>query len=385
MAQPNILPEIQAAADEMTVWRRDFHAHPELAFQEHRTSDRVAELLTSFGLEPHRGLAGTGVVASLQVGESERRIGLRADMDALPILEENDFEHRSTNAGVMHACGHDGHTTMLLGAARYLAETRRFDGTVDFIFQPAEEKDGGGRVMVEEGLFDLFPSQRIFGMHNYPGMEVGEFGLCTGPMMAAIDVFSASIRSQGGHAAFPHGSVDNVVIASQIVGAWQTILSRNVDPLESAVLSTTKIHGGDADNVLPAEVTLGGCVRTFTPKIQDLIERRMGELGRAVAEAHGAEFELEYTRYYPATVNTAVEVEIAAAAAAEVGTARTDMTPIMGSEDFSFMLQARPGAFIFAGNGPSAGLHTPRYDFDDALAPIGASYWSRLVERELAA
>ncbi|MEM1246242.1 MAG: M20 aminoacylase family protein [Acidobacteriota bacterium] len=381
----NILPEILEAAEDLRRWRRDFHAHPELAFEEHRTAERVAELLTSFGLEPHRGLGGTGVVASLQVGSSERRIGLRADMDALPILEENDFEHRSSNEGVMHACGHDGHTTMLLGAARYLSETRRFDGTVDFIFQPAEEKDGGARAMVEDGLFDLFPAERVFGMHNFPGMEVGEFALCAGPMMAAIDVFSASVRSQGGHAAFPQGSVDNVVIASQIVGAWQTILSRNVDPLESAVLSTTKIHGGDADNVLPAEVTLGGCVRTFTPKIQDLIERRMAELGQAIAEAHGAEFELEYTRYYPATVNTAAEVEVAAAAAAEVGTSsRTDLIPIMGSEDFSYMLQVRPGAFIFAGNGPSAGLHTPRYDFDDALAPVGASYWARLVERELA-
>ncbi len=384
MVDVRIKDELAEVADEITSWRRHFHQNPELAFEEHQTSARVAELLESFGVEVHRGLAGTGVVGSLRVGSSERRIALRADMDALPIEEENDVPHKSTNPGVMHACGHDGHTTMLLAAARYLAQTKRFDGIVDFIFQPAEEKDGGGRVMVEEGLFDLFPAERVFGMHNIPGMEIGEFGLCVGPLMAAIDVFKAAVRSQGGHAAFPHGSVDNVVVAAQIVSAWQGILSRNVDPLESAVLSTTQIHGGDADNVLPAEVTLGGCVRTFTPKVQDLIESRMQTLGDSIAQAHGATFELEYRRYYPATVNSEAEVHQAASAAAKVGTATTEFVPVMGSEDFSFMLQARPGAFIFVGNGPSAGLHTPRYDFNDDLLPVGASYWASLVEQELA-
>ena len=376
---------IESYAEEMTAWRRDLHAHPELAFQEHRTADRVAELLGSFGIEIHRGLAGTGVVGTLRAGNSTRRIALRADMDALPIAEQNDFGHRSTNDGVMHACGHDGHTTMLLGAARYLAETKNFDGIVDLVFQPAEEKDGGGRVMVEEGLFDLFPADRVFGMHNIPGVPIGEFALCAGPMMAAIDVFEARVLSQGGHAAFPHGAVDNVVVASQIVGAWQTIVSRRIDPLESAVLSTTRIHGGDADNVLPAEVTLGGCVRAFSDKVQTLIERRMRELGEAIAASHGADFELDYQRYYPPTVNTADEVDQAAAAARELSdSVTTSMTPIMGSEDFSFMLQARPGAFIFVGNGPSGGLHTPLYDFNDELLPLGARYWATLVERELA-
>lgn len=369
----------------LTEWRRDFHQHPELSFQEERTSARVAELLESFGIEVHRGLAGTGVVGTLRAGTSERKIGLRADMDALPILEENEhLGYASTNPGVMHACGHDGHTTMLLGAARVLAERKSFDGTVYFIFQPAEEKDGGGRVMVEEGLFDLFPAEQIYGMHNMPNLPIGDFALCPGPMMAAIDVFQMAVTSQGGHAAFPHTAIDTVLIASEVVGAMQSIVSRNVDPLDNAVLSITQIHGGHADNVIPARVELNGCVRTFRPQVQDKIERRMKEILEGICSAYDAGSEFRYDRYYPATVNNAEEVEKAARAAREIGNnVSTDMTPIMGSEDFSFMLQKKPGAFIFAGNGKCAGLHTPRYDFDDALLPVGVRYWVTLVETQL--
>lgn len=373
--------------DQMRSWRRDFHRHPELAFEEEVTSRKVAELLESFGgIEVHRGLAGTGVVGVLKSGSSERSIALRADMDALPIEEENEFEHRSQNSGRMHACGHDGHTAMLLGAAKYLSLNRSFDGTVYFVFQPAEEKDGGARVMIEEGLFEQFPAEEVYGVHNYPGMSVGNFGLCAGPLMAAIDVFEFAVTSAGGHAAFPHGTVDPIPVAAEIVLALQTIVARNVDPLKNAVVSVTRVHGGHADNVIPSRVVHGGCVRTFLPEVQKLIERRMRQIGRGICSAHGAGFELEYRRYYPATVNHAEQTEKAANAAREVGRdVTTDMTPVMGSEDFAFMLQQRPGAFMFLGNGDSAGLHTPRYDFNDDVLPVGLRYWTTLVETQLSA
>ena len=377
---------IDTYLDQLTEWRHDLHRHPELAFEEERTSGLVAERLESFGLEVHRGLGKTGVVATLKAGSSDRRLGLRADMDALPIHEQTKLGYQSMNDGKMHACGHDGHTTMLLGAARYLAETRNFDGTVYFIFQPAEEKDGGAREMIRDGLFEQFPTERVFGMHNFPGVPVGDFRLCAGPMMAAIDMVEAAVTGPGGHAAFPQGAVDTVVVAAELLLGWQTILSRNVDPLESAVLSITMLHAGEAANVIPDRVTLGGCVRTFLPEVQELIEARMQRLGEGIAAAHGAGFELDYRRYYPATVNSEDEVEMAAAAAAVVGNeVWSEMTPIMGSEDFSFMLQEKPGAFIMIGNGAkSAGLHTPIYDFNDGILGLGVRYWATLVERELA-
>jgi hippurate hydrolase len=382
----SIIDRIAEHTADLTAWRRDLHRHPELAFQEARTSELVAERLESFGIEVHRGLARTGVVGVLRAGRSERAIALRADMDALPIAEVNEFEHRSASPGVMHACGHDGHTTMLLGAARYLAESQEFDGTVYFVFQPAEEDGGGGQVMVKEGLFERFPAQQVYGMHNFPGMPVGDFGLCAGEMLAASDVIELGIECSGGHAAMPHAGVDGVLVATQLVQALQAIVARNVDPLDNAVVSITTIHGGDACNVMPARVVMTGCVRTFRDEVQQLIERRIRDIGEAICEAHGALFELDYRRNYPATVNTEAEVARAAAAASEVGRrVDTAMRPIMGSEDFSFMLRERPGAFIGIGNGPSSALHTPRYDFNDEILPLGASYWARLVERELAA
>lgn len=378
-------PRLRSYQEELRAWRRDFHQHPELAFEEVRTSGLVAERLESFGLEPILGLGGTGVVAVIEGSAGEgRSVGLRADMDALPILEENDFEHRSTFDGKMHACGHDGHTTMLLGAARYLAETRDFAGRVVLVFQPAEEKDGGARKMMDDGLFEQFPVDEIYGMHNLPGADVGSFAMRPGPMMAAVDTFGAIVRGGGGHAAFPHTIKDTLLAATEVVTAWQTIVARNVDPLTSAVLSVTIFRGGDAHNVVPASVELGGCVRTFEPHVQDLIERRMAEIGQGVAAAHGLEFELDYQRYYPATVNTEDEVGHAARVIRQLGhPVDTDMPPIMGSEDFSFYLQERPGAFVMTGNGASAGLHTPGYDFNDELLFVGARYWIALAQDRL--
>ena len=321
---------IESFKDDLVIWRRDFHEHPELAFEEERTSERVLELLRSFGVEAEKGLAGTGVVGTIKAGSSDRSIALRADMDALPIEEENDFTHRSRHPGKMHACGHDGHTTMLLGAARYLAQNRHFDGVVHFIFQPAEEKDGGAKVMIDDGLFDKFPAERVFGMHNMPGLSVGNFSLCSGPMLAAIDIIGMSVRSPGGHAAFPHNCIDTPLTAAQLLVNLQSIVARNVDPLKQAVISVTKVHGGETHNVLPAHVRMEGCVRTFLPRVQELIERRMGEIGEGVCGAHGAHFELDYQRYYPATVNSEAEVHQAAGAAGAVGdSVATDMTPIM--------------------------------------------------------
>jgi hippurate hydrolase len=392
MAIINRIAEFQP---EMAAWRRDIHKHPETAFEETRTADMVAAKLESFGIEVHRGLAGTGVVGTLEgiADGGHRAIGLRADLDALHIREANDFDHKSIDEGRhegrMHACGHDGHTTMLLGAAKYLAETRNFGGTVRFIFQPAEENEGGGRVMVEEGLFDHFPVDAVYGLHNWPGAPVGSFAVRPGPMMAAFDIFEAKVKGKGSHAAMPHQGVDPVVTAAQMVSAWQTITSRNTNAFEAAVVSVTQIHAGDTWNVIPEEVVLRGTARTFKPEVQDEIEPAMRRIATGICQAMGAEFEMWYERRYPATVNSAAETEIAAAAAVDVvglGNVDRDPTPTMGSEDFAFMLQARPGCYIWMGNGSDEGdrrLHSPHYDFNDEALPVGASYWARLVETVL--
>ncbi len=385
-----IVNRIAAFHEDMAAWRREIHAHPETAFEEHRTSAFVADKLKSFGLEVHRGLAGTGVVATLKRGDGPA-IGLRADMDALHIHEANGFAHKSQNEGKMHACGHDGHTTMLLGAARYLAEAGKFRGTVHFIFQPAEENEGGGRKMVEDGLFKLFPVDQVFGMHNWPGMPVGRFAVRPGPMMAAFDIFEIVVRGKGSHAAMPHTGIDPVVTAAQIVTGLQTVASRNVHPVDAAVVSVTQIHAGNTWNVIPAEVVLRGTTRSFRPEVRDAIEPAIRRIAEGIAAAHGATATLRYERRYPPTINHPAATEIAARAAVDVvGDAHVerDPTPTMGAEDFAFMLEQKPGCYIWVGNGPGDNervLHSPHYDFNDDVLPVGASYWARLVETTLAA
>ena len=385
-----VINRIAAIHDEMTAWRRDIHAHPELGFEEERTAAIVAEKLEAFGIEVHRGLAKTGVVGVLEGAPGAGAIALRADMDALPILEAGDAPHRSTSDGTMHACGHDGHTTMLLGAAQYLAETRDFAGTVYFVFQPAEEGLGGGEAMVTEGLFERFPAQAVYGMHNWPGLAAGEIAVRSGPMMAACDEFTITVEGTGAHGAMPHLGHDSVVAAAQVVTALQSIVARNVDPLEAGVVSVTKIHGGDAFNVIPQAVELAGTVRTFKPQVRDLIAAGIARIAESTAEALGTRATVNLEGRFPATVNTADETDRAeAAAAAVVGAERVhrDLAPCMGSEDFAYMLQARPGSYIWIGNGAGAGgcfLHNPGYDFNDEILPVGASYWATLVERELA-
>jgi len=387
------MPIINRVADfheQMKEWRHDIHAHPEIAFEEQRTSDIVARELQSFGIEVHRGLAKTGVVGVLKNGDGPS-IGLRADMDALPIHEANDFDHRSKHDGKMHACGHDGHTSMLLGAARYLAETKQFKGTINFIFQPAEEGEGGARVMIEEGLFDKFPCQSVYGVHNMPGMETGTFNLRSGPIMAAYDTFEIKVFGQGTHAAMPHKGIDPVVVASQIVNALQSITSRNLDPLESAVISVTQIHGGDTNNVIPDSVWMEGTTRCFKPEVRDWLKPSMGRVIEGIAATYGAKVEFDYLRRYPSTINHRAETEIAAKIAGEVaGEAKvdTDTPPVMGGEDFAFMLEKVPGCYLFIGNGAGEGacmVHNPNYDFNDEILPVGATYFSRLVETVLPA
>ena len=384
-----IIPEVLELADELTATRRDIHAHPELGFEEQRTSDIVAARLAEYGCEVHRGLATTGVVGTIRKGNSLRAIGLRADMDCLPMQELNEFAHRSTDDGKMHACGHDGHTTMLLGAAKYLSKTRNFDGTVHFIFQPGEEGHGGGRVMVQQGLFDKFPCDAVFAMHNKAGIAVGNMATTLGPLLAASDRFDLKVKGRGTHAAHPYSGNDPFVIAAQIVLALQTIPSRNVDPIDSAVISVGFMRGGSAYNVIPAEVHIGGTVRSFRPEVQDLLERRMGEVARGAAAMHGATCEFAYRRNYPATINHADEARFAAGVAAEICGAdkvTTTIAPSMGGEDFSYMLQARPGAMLWLGNGPGEGgclLHNARYDFNDTALPVGVSFFARLAERFL--
>jgi amidohydrolase len=386
-----VLNRIADFAADMAEWRQDFHAHPELGFEEHRTSAIVAEKLTSWGVEVHRGIAGTGVVGVLRgTGQSQRSIGIRADMDALAMPEFNEFAHRSRNAGKMHACGHDGHTTMLLGAARYLAETRNFDGTVVFIFQPAEEGGGGGRVMVEEGLFERFPCDAVYAAHNDPLLPAGVFTAVAGPVMAAADMLEIRISGKGGHAARPHHAIDPVLVGSHIIMGLQTIVSRKVDPLDSAVVGVTTFHAGSAKNVIPETAELTGTVRTLRPQTQDEMEQLITRIVSSTAALHGAMAELVYERGYPPVVNSPEQTARAARAAEKVVGAtqvKREHPPTMGGEDFSFMLMRRPGCFVRVGQkGQDKGgvaLHNSRYDFNDEISAIGASYFSTLVEQEL--
>lgn len=383
-----IISRIVELHDLLTGWRRDLHAHPQTAFEETYASDFIAAKLQEFGLQVHRGLAKTGVVGTLEGSKPASgrlsAIGLRADIDALDVQEENDFPYRSQHPGKMHACGHDGHTAMLIGAVKYLAETRNFAGTVHFIFQPAEENEGGGRVMVEEGLFDEFPVDAVFGMHNWPGMPAGEFAVMPGPMMAAFDVFEITIRGKGAHGAMPHEGIDPIVVGCHVVTALQTIASRNTNPMDQVVVTVSQIHAGDTWNVIPAEATLRGTVRTFLESVQDTAEAKIEQIAAGVCQAFGAISELRYERRYPATVNTEQESRWASEVAGEVvgpGKLVRNPTPSMGSEDFAFMLGERPGCYIRIGNGTNApGVHNARYDFNDEILPIGASYWARLVE-----
>jgi hippurate hydrolase len=390
------MPIVNRIADlhsDIKAWRHDIHAHPELQYDVHRTAASVAEKLKSFGCdEVVTGIGRTGVVGVIRGHKPSegagKVIGLRADMDALPIEEANAVPYKSTVPGKMHACGHDGHTAMLLGAARYLAETRNFAGTTIVIFQPAEEGGAGGQAMLDDGLMERFGIGEVYGMHNYPGLPVGEFAIRPGPIMAAADHLRIDIEGVGGHAARPHLSVDTVMVGAQIINQLQTIVSRNVDPLHSAVISICMFHAGNADNVIPQTAQLQGTARSLAPAVQDLLEKRIGEVVEGVARLHGAKAKLLYRRGYPVLVNHARETDFAAGVAAEiVGSDKVDtaVAPVMGAEDFSFMLNARPGAFIFVGNGNSAGLHHQAYDFNDEVIPVGTSYWVRLVETALRA
>ena len=384
-----IINRIGDMQPEIAAWRQDIHAHPELQFDVHRTAGLVAEKLRAFGCdEVATGIGRTGVVGVIRgkKGEGAHTIGLRADMDALPIIEETGLPYTSTNPGKMHACGHDGHTAMLLGAAKYLAETRNFAGTAVVIFQPAEEGGGGGREMVKDGMMDRFKIEEVYGMHNYPGLPVGDFAIRPGPMMASADRLYIDIEGLGGHAARPHVSIDTVLVGAQIINQLQSVVARNVDPLKSAVVSITQFHAGTADNIIPQTAKLSGTARTLDPAVRDLVEKRLHEVIEGTAKLYGAKAKLVYKRDYPVTRNHERQTAFAAEIARDVvGKDRVDdkVAPVMGAEDFSYMLEARPGAFIFVGNGDTAGLHHPAYNFNDELIPVGASYWVKLVETAL--
>jgi amidohydrolase len=375
---------------EITAWRRDFHQHPELLFDVHRTAARVAELCRSFGCdEVVEGIGRTGVVAVIR-GRSDskgRVIGLRADMDALPIKEQTGLPYASTVPGKMHACGHDGHTAMLLGAAKYLAETRNFDGSVVCIFQPAEEGGGGGREMVKDGMLSRWNVQEVYGMHNMPGIPVGHFAIRPGAMMAAADQFEIVVTGKGGHAAKPHDCVDTTVVSAHIIVALQTIASRNVDPLKQVVVSVCTVEtDSTAHNVIPQVVTMKGTVRTMDPKVQDQVEERIGQIVEGTALALGARAEVHYSRGYPVTINTPENTDFAAEVARKIsGHVDTDTAPLMGAEDFSFMLNERPGAYIFLGNGDTAMVHHPAYNFDDSAIPFGSSWYAEMAETRMPA
>ncbi|TFY99654.1 M20 aminoacylase family protein [Ramlibacter rhizophilus] len=392
-----LLDSLVTQAAGIAAIRRDIHAHPELCFQEVRTADVIASKLTEWGIPIHRGLGRTGVVGIVKNGTSERAVGLRADMDALPMQEFNTFAHASQHAGRMHACGHDGHTAMLLGAAQHLARHRNFDGTVYLIFQPAEEGGGGAREMIQDGLFERFPMEAVFGMHNWPGSQVGRFAVSAGPVMASSNEFKIRIRGKGSHAALPHNGIDPVPIACQLVQAYQTIISRNKKPVDAGVISVTMIHAGEATNVVPDSCELQGTVRTFTTEVLDMIERRMRQIAEHLCAAHDATCEFEFVRNYPPTINSPAEAAFAREVMESiVGAQNVEVQePTMGAEDFAYMLQAKPGAYCFIANGEGdhreighgggpCTLHNPSYDFNDDLIPLGATYWVRLAEAWLA-
>jgi amidohydrolase len=394
-----LIPEIQAARGEIQTLRRTIHAHPELRYEEVRTADLVARCLADWGIEVHRGLGKTGVVGVLKRGTGRRSIGLRADMDALPIQEVNTFEHRSQNSGKMHACGHDGHTAMLLGAAQFLAKHGDFDGTIVFIFQPAEEGGAGAKAMIEDGLFTKFPVDAVFGIHNWPGVPEGFFALTEGPIMASSNEFRIDIKGVGSHAAMPHNGRDPVFTTVQIANALQSIVTRSKKPIDTAVLSITQIHTGEAANVVPDDAWFGGTVRTFSTEVLDLIESRMRKIAEATAAAYDCSAEVTFLRKYPPTINSPKEAQFAADVMREVvGVDRVDdaYEPTMGAEDFSFMLLEKPGCYAFLGNGDGAHrevghgmgpcmLHNASYDFNDELLPVGSTYWVRLAQRFLSA
>ena len=393
----NILDSVVTQAAAIAAIRRDIHAHPELCFEEVRTADVVAKQLAEWGIPVHRGMGKTGVIGIVKNGSSSRAVGLRADMDALPMQEFNTFAHASRHAGKMHACGHDGHTAMLLAAAQHFAKNRNFDGTVYLIFQPAEEGGGGAREMMKDGLFEKFPMEAVFGMHNWPGTEVGKFAVSAGPVMASTNEFKIVIRGKGSHAALPHFGVDPVPIACEMVQAFQTIISRNKKPVDAGVISVTMIHAGEATNVVPDSCELQGTVRTFTLEVLELIEKRMKQIAEHVCAAHEAQCEFEFVRNYPPTINSEAESEFARQVMISiVGEANVEaQEPTMGGEDFAYMLQVKPGAYCFIANGDGAHrdmghgagpcmLHNPSYDFNDDLIPLGATYWVRLAEAWLA-
>ena len=385
------MPIVNRVADlhnEIKEWRRDFHAHPELRYDVHRTAGSVAEKLKSFGCdEVVPGIGRTGVVGVIRGRKPGNKvIGLRADMDALPLEEETGLPYKSTVPGKMHACGHDGHTAMLLGAAKYLAETRNFAGTAVVIFQPAEEGGAGALAMVKDGLISRFGIQEVYGMHNYPGLPVGQFAIRPGAMMAAADHLQIEIEGKGGHAARPHLSIDTILVGAQMINQLQSIVARNIDPLESAVISVCMFQAGHTDNVIPQHALLRGTARSLTPQVRELLHKRIGEVVEGTARLHGASAKITYTNGYPVVVNHERQTAFAADVAGEIAgkdKVDIDVPPVMGAEDFAFMLQERPGAFIFVGNGDSAGLHHPAYDFNDETIPVGTSYWVRLAETAL--
>ncbi len=385
-----IINRIAEYTPEMTAWRQELHQHPQICYEETYASDFVAQKLAAWGIEVHRGLGITGLVGVLKGQPGTGTIGLRADMDALPMQEDNDLPYASRNPGRMHACGHDGHTATLLGAAKYLAETRNFAGTVHFIFQPAEEGGAGARAMMNDGLFERFPCDAVYGVHNAPDLPLGQAETRVGPLLAASDKVSIVIKGYGGHASKPHMAVDPVLVGAHVLVALQSIVSRRTDPLDNAVVSLCQFHGGSAGNVIAAEAELSGTVRTLKPATRDMIERSIAQIAEATAMAHGATAEVTYTRMYPPTVNHAEQTALAMRAAARVlgeTAVRSDVSPLMGGEDFSFFLQEKPGNFLFLGGGATgrenAPLHHPRYNFNDDLLPVGASYFASLVEQEL--